>query len=366
MGGGRIGAVQERHPAPADLAQSRMRTGAARRHETGRSPVTAHGSRAKPGFLHPGPTQESAAHGRLPFPSPSGRSWPEGRDEGSDHPVPGPQSSGRGAGWFLPEGDQGVRFAIFTLTTMNIPFPVKPMIGLVMVAALSGCSFIAGLFPDKQKQYRYSTDLPPLEIPPDLSSGTIEGAKVASRGDGPTPAEKDKEEERSEVAASDDTEATKPQADKRSRSPKPASTTLAQNSQDAPLIEIEESFAQAWNDVHRALGRLEVEVTDRNRSEGVFFVNYGGTGKSKKDEETGLWADIKSVFSGSDSDGQSFKVVLEEGESVTTISVRDSSDKIAGDGAGLQLLKQLNDKLKSLDEGDQGSGESDSEKSKED
>jgi uncharacterized lipoprotein len=249
---------------------------------------------------------------------------------------------------------------------MNVSFPVKPLAGLAIVAALSGCSMIAGLFPDKQKQYRYSTDLPPLEIPPDLSSGSIEGAKVSSRREEPAPSAEEEGEGRKEAAASEDAEESKPEPARRGHATKPVSTTLAQNAEDAPLIEIEEPFAEAWNDVHRALGRLEVEVTDRNRSEGVFYVNYGGTAKPKKDEETSLWSDIKSVFGSSDSDGENFKVVLEEGDNITTISVRDSSDKVAADGPGLQLLKQLNDKLKALDDSEPASGEGESGKDKED
>lgn len=248
---------------------------------------------------------------------------------------------------------------------MNIQFPVKALVGLTLVAALSGCSMIAGLFPDKQKQYRYSTDLPPLEIPPDLSSGSIEGAKVSSRREEPAAAEEEAAE-RKETAVSEDSEESKPAPPKRRHSVKPAAATLAQNAEDAPLIEIEEPFAEAWNDVHRALGRLEVEVTDRNRSEGVFYVNYGGSAKPKKDEETGLWSDIKSVFTGTESDGENLKVFLEEGDNVTTISVRDSSDKVASDGLGLQLLKQLNDKLKALDDSEPGSGDGETGKAKDD
>jgi len=213
---------------------------------------------------------------------------------------------------------------------------------LALAGLLAGCSVIAGLFPDKQKQYRYSTDLPPLEIPPDLSSGTIEGAKVLERSEPPRP----EREAEPEAAA----EAEEGKAANRRPAGKPAAS-LAQNSEDAPLIEIEESFAEAWNDVHRALGRLEVEVTDRNRSEGVFYVNYGGGAKPAKEEDAGLWSDIKSVFTGSEKDGESFRVVVERADKVTNIFVRDDSDKAVTDGLGLELLKKLNDKLKALDDG---------------
>ena len=52
---------------------------------------------------------------------------------------------------------------------------------LLLPLALSGCTIVSGWFPDKQKQYLYSTDIAALEIPPDLTSSTIEGASGGRR-----------------------------------------------------------------------------------------------------------------------------------------------------------------------------------------
>jgi uncharacterized lipoprotein len=242
---------------------------------------------------------------------------------------------------------------------------------LLALASLTGCSTIAGLFPDKQKQYRYSSDLPPLEVPPDLSSSTLEGAVTRDDGRGSA----SKPEESGEEATSDAQETASQTASEAEPEEKPvkrrrtssrtAIPTLAQNAEDAPLIEIDEPFAEAWNDVHRALGRLEVEVTDQNRSDRVFFVHYAGPDHPKRQEETGLWSDIKSVFSSSDVPGEDLRVKLEEGEKSTNIFVLDTADKPTTTGLGLDLLKRLNDTLQKLDQPDKttGDGEPEPEKS---
>ena len=65
---------------------------------------------------------------------------------------------------------------------------------------LTACSTIASLFPDKQKQYRYSSDLPPLEIPPDLTSSTLDGAVTTEKGAAVSP-ETEAEEEKPVLTA---------------------------------------------------------------------------------------------------------------------------------------------------------------------
>gem|GEM_PF-66864 len=52
---------------------------------------------------HPIPLHEPATSGRANFPSPSGRRWPEGPDEGERPLDSGQQSAGAGAGWSLQQ-----------------------------------------------------------------------------------------------------------------------------------------------------------------------------------------------------------------------------------------------------------------------
>lgn len=236
-----------------------------------------------------------------------------------------------------------------------------------MVFSLSACSFITGLFPDKQKQYRYSSNIPELEIPPDLSSSTIEGAKggggASAHGRGMAA---DTEGTARSGNGGDEEEIPKPKppqaTKKRAQTDKSAAAraTLAQNAQDVPLIEIGEPFPEAWNDVNRALGRMEVEVTDQNRSDGVYYVIYGGD--TRKHEDGGFWQDMKSLFSSAPANGDEYRIKIEEKADSTDIYVLDRDGKAVTQGAGFELLKRLHEKMQTLDQAETEKSEAEQKK----
>jgi uncharacterized lipoprotein len=212
----------------------------------------------------------------------------------------------------------------------------------LLALGLSSCSYIASLFPDKQKQYRYSNELPDLEIPPDIGLPPPGAAERAEeRGAERASARRDEGEE---------TPRARPAPRKRP-APKSAAnnSTLAQGQGEAPLIEVEEAFAEAWDDANRALGRLELEVVDQNRSDGLYYVYYGGDGKKPR-QETGLWSDIKSVFASDESKAREYRVKLVEKGDFTHIYVLDSEGKAVVEGQGLELLQRLHEKLQTLDQ----------------
>lgn len=213
-------------------------------------------------------------------------------------------------------------------------FDLRAVILISSALVLSGCSFISGLFPDKQKQYKYSSEIPPLEIPPDLHASTIERADDRSAGE---------EEERSDRDGSS--------AEKRTGTQEPSNgppATLAQNSDDIPLIELEGPYAEAWNDIDKALGRLKLEVSDRNRSDGVYYVYFSGDDKPYEDR--GLLADLASFFSGSETPVKEYRVKLESRRDVTVVYVLDQEGKPQTEGPGFELLKRLHQTLQSLEE----------------
>ena len=41
-------------------------------------------------------------------------------------------------------------------------------ISATVLSALSACSYVKSLFPDKEKDYQYTTEIPPLIFPADL------------------------------------------------------------------------------------------------------------------------------------------------------------------------------------------------------
>ena len=199
---------------------------------------------------------------------------------------------------------------------------------VVMVACffgLSGCSWLGSLFPDKQRQYQYTTEIPPLEVP--------------DRGAGPAA-------ERGPVPDAEPKDEAQPSAPREQAE----TATLAQNTEDVPLIELSSPFPQAWNDVGRALGRMKVEVSDQNRSEGVYYVYYGGP--SKPYEDRGMWGDISDLFSGDAPKAKEYRVKLEEHKtarrSSTDVFLFDDEGQPVTGGAPLELLKKLHAQLTEL------------------
>lgn len=188
---------------------------------------------------------------------------------------------------------------------------------------LGGCTYIASLFPDKQKQYRYHSEIPPLEIPPDLSSSTIEGAVTSA-----AQAEALQPKEDSAPRAASEPEPEEPD-------PK---TTLAQDLSDVPLIEVEAPFEDAWRSVNRALGRAKLEVVGEDQAKDIFDVYYNGTGQ-RAPEDVGLFS---GLFGGSsDNTASAFRVHVEQKGKITQVFVTDGRDDPQQSGLGLELLKTI-------------------------
>jgi uncharacterized lipoprotein len=215
-------------------------------------------------------------------------------------------------------------------------------------ALVSGCSTISGWFPDKQKQYQYSTEIPPLEIPPDLTSSTIDGVGGSRRPSWESPAAAD---EASGMPSGGEREATpapgaemNPDAAQAMRAGKshPA-PVLAENTEDVPLIEVQAPFDITWAEVNKAIGRLKLEIIDQNRSDGLYFVHYATD--QKPYEDRGFFGDVADMLGGGSGGTKEYRIKLGEKNNVTSILVLDSEGKPQREGPGLDLLKKLNDTL---------------------
>lgn len=214
-----------------------------------------------------------------------------------------------------------------TSTAMNRA--IQGLFALALSLALmtaSGCSRLKGYFPDKEKEYQYSAEIAPLDIPPDLSSSTIEDPAIQSAATAATarltPAPPIKSDE-----------------EKAAEEPKAKESPLLK--MGAASLEIAQPFAQAWRLVDKGLGRKAIEVPDRDRSRGVFFVIYEEY-KADAPKEGSLWAEFLYIFGKEPRKETEFRVVLEEKESgVTEVTLHDKEGKRMTQGGALQLLQLL-------------------------
>lgn len=226
----------------------------------------------------------------------------------------------------------------------------------VLALALSACSTVQSWFPDKQKEYRYSSEIPPLEIPPNLV-GTMEGASgVADEPAEPAAA----------TAAAGSTPAPEgAMADspigKYRPSPVGAESTaaLAKDSTGAHIV-IEAPFPNAWTMVEKAVNRMRIEIKDKDRSQKVLYVYYS---ENAKPFEPSWTDDILSPFGGSKhrDDEREYQVRLEDlGDVLTKVRVFDSAGQAQSEGEGYHLLQTIQQKILVLSrpEPERKSGES--------
>ena len=209
---------------------------------------------------------------------------------------------------------------------------------------LSACSTVQGWFPDKQKQYQYSTDIPALEIPPEMDSSTIDGVPQKPK---PWTSASAEEKSQPELRATQIPPGPRSEMSVESaRAYKSASAhpppVLAQSSDNAPLIEVQAPIDIVWAEVNKALGRMKLEVPDINRSDATYFVEYGG----KPHEDKGFFGQVSQMFKSDDPDApKEYRVKLEQVGSVTTISVLNPNGEPQREGQGLELLMKLNDTM---------------------
>lgn len=232
-----------------------------------------------------------------------------------------------------------------------------------LVFNLSACSYIKSLFPDKEKDYQYTTEIPPLILPADLKKTQVPSVPKPSLSapSSPSPSA-------SSVAANATIEEAKPAAPAINESvvtpPAPAEQA---NQAAAPESEsvipdtaitvervkfdtgenrlrINVPFIRAWRIVGKALSRKSIEVTERNQEARLITVLYDPD--EQKVEDGSYWDEVVFIFSGIQSNEKKYLLKLEENNQQTDIVVVDEDQQILSDAASFKLLTLLQETIK--------------------
>lgn len=209
----------------------------------------------------------------------------------------------------------------------------------VIVAVLvnvSACTTIKNLFPDKEKDYQFTTEIPPLVLPPDLSGNAM--AKV------PAPPAATEAAPSAPVAETVDVPAYSPSETAPAIDRKLIQVELVDADQGAKRLHINAPSEIAWRMVGKALSRKSIEVTKRNQDERLFTVQYD---QSKQEVEDGsFWDEIVFAFKGFDVNEQEFILKLLENNRQTDVIILDKDQQPVSDDASLSLLTLLYGTLK--------------------
>ena len=229
----------------------------------------------------------------------------------------------------------------------------KIIITSMLLLSAVGCSSIKSLFPDKEKDYQYTTEIPVLTLPADLgksynvSSDALPPAVTPLSIDSsanvvPLPPKAPVEFAapvlQNPIAQSAVTNQAPVQA-------KLISVELIQNPQKAHQLRLGASSEQAWRMVAKALSRQSIEVVQRNQASGLYTIQYDP--HEQKAVDGSYWDEIVFMFKGFQSNERVYQLRLSEDNQQTEVTVLDGvSAQPLGDEASLNLLTALQNTIK--------------------
>lgn len=212
---------------------------------------------------------------------------------------------------------------------------------LVVACELSGCSTLQSWFPDKEKDYQFTTELPPLVIPPDL----VQKPVVPSRATPVEPITHSKTVAKTIAPTVESAPVNRPAlAD--------AETELSRNEiqvsvthENAPTLNLNVPSVRAWRIVGKALSRSGIEVVNRNQDNGQIQIQVVDE-KPKTEAEKSLLDETFSVFDSFISNEKSYVLQFHETNAKTAVTVLNNELQPITDGTDNKLLMILFEAIK--------------------
>lgn len=204
--------------------------------------------------------------------------------------------------------------------------------GLLLLLNISACSSIKSFFPDKEKDYQLTSEIPALIIPPDLSNNSIQDSDVTEE----TVVEDNR-------PVSQRFERAIPETDEKENKQNSDGKDKVDFADGSTRIHFNGTLERTWRKVGKALTRHSIEITDRNKKERIYLVQYDPD--FKKVEDGSLWDEVLFIFAGDPAQEQEYGIKLVENKTVTKIFVLDENDQPLSEGAGLKLLNLLHKTL---------------------
>lgn len=257
-----------------------------------------------------------------------------------------------------------------------------------VLANLAACGYIKSLFPDKEKDYQYTTEIKPLVLPPNLSDspapeaagnadplplqdqpapseasaiGILPDEENTLATEANAPIEKDafnktqsdfntgaatsdadlsNQNSSNELAPTEAAATEKPIADPSlNPEPKKSIAELVVYKDGETRLQVAADKAIAWRKVGKALSRNSIEVVARDLDEGSFNVLYDPN--EQKFEDSSLWDEVKFIYGGVETHNNEYLLKLIEFKQKTDVAILDHDGKPTSNGAALSLLKLL-------------------------
>ncbi len=228
---------------------------------------------------------------------------------------------------------------------MKLSFQVSFIVCVVI--STNGCSTLQSWFPDKEKDYQFTTELPPLVIPTDL----VQKISVPAKKITPTAANSVEAITPKKLAAKKIESVIEKIAAVENRSTlTDAETELNRNEiqvslthENAPTLNLNVPLVRAWRIVGKALSRSGIEVTNRNQDSGQIYIQFID---AKQQPEKSLWDNTISVFNPFAENEQSYILQFHEANLKTSVTVLTPELQTLTDGLDNKILLILFDAIK--------------------
>ncbi|MCX7097872.1 MAG: outer membrane protein assembly factor BamC [Methylococcales bacterium] len=235
----------------------------------------------------------------------------------------------------------------------------------LVLANLSACSYIKSLFPDKEKDYQYTTAIPPLILPADLKNTTIPGVIIAPApvlAEAVTPVVTEPVAPVVEEPVPQTKVAPAPTVDESVVAPPLPPAAATNEAEQAAIpdsaitierikfddgenrLRINVPFTKAWRIVGKALTRKSIEVTGRDPEARLYTIQYDPDEQAVADDS--YWDEVKFVVLGIDNNDKTYWLKLEEQHQHTDIVVVDGDQKLLSDAASVKLLTLIETTIK--------------------
>jgi len=236
-------------------------------------------------------------------------------------------------------------------------------------AVLAGCSYLQSYFPDKERDYQYTTEIPLINYPAELrknqSAGSasigsaskasppaanLEGSETSTGTDNPgqPPADFASDDNVPEAApaATPETSSTEvTSADESDGRDTVSSVEIIKYDDGESRLRLGSGYSKSWRVVNKALSRNTIEVTERNHDRAQITIQYDPDEKKTKDDS--FMDEILFIFKGIDINDREYVLKLEEhGQQTDVIALNEEYLPMLNDDAALRLLKVLADTIK--------------------
>ena len=215
---------------------------------------------------------------------------------------------------------------------------------IAVMMGLSACSTIKSWFPDKERDYQFTTEIPELIVPEDLKHKGLASLPqrpvAAPQPEGVSRYATETTESANENATQPAQSAANENADE---------MTAVTPSTGGSSLQIDQSKTQATRMVGRALSRKKLEVVERNIDKGYFYVKFDPNAVQATDDS--IWDELNFMFGDDPSQEEEYRITVQQiGPELSQVIVQDTQEKTLSNKTANALLELITDAINEDDQ----------------